>query len=75
MSHLKVQSNLIGVPDIEIPLEEDLLKLFQASQGQLMVPIFTAQILRELKGVKEGLRKLEVEIAALASTPERLRLD
>jgi hypothetical protein len=53
MSHIAIKSNLIGIPDIQIPLDDDLLLVFNASKGQLMLPVLFAQVLRNLKDVTE----------------------
>ena len=74
MTAISIKTGLIGLPDIQIPIDEDLGKIFVASQGQLLIPMLLAQVLRDLQSVKEGLRKLEDEVSTLGSTPERLQL-
>ena len=72
MPNICVETGLIGVPAIKIPVDEDLAKLFAASQGQLLVPILLIQNLRKQENAEEGLRKLENKIANIGVSPECL---
>jgi hypothetical protein len=59
MSHVLIRSNLIGVPDVQIPLDDDLLLVFNASNGQLMLPVLFAQVMRDLKHVSQRIERIE----------------
>ena len=67
MAHINIDSNMIGVPAFQIPVDEDLLKNFQASGGQLMLPILFCQLFRRLDRVEKACERLETELGIRAA--------
>ena len=67
MSTLDIKSQLIGVPDLKIEMDDDLLRHVQASQGQMLLPLLLAQVLRKIHVIET---RLEKQPTACTHTPD-----
>jgi hypothetical protein len=59
---IRITSNVIGFPALEIPVDADIDKAVSSSGGQMAIPCLLIQVLRELRSVEERLQTIESAI-------------